>query len=86
MNLLRLSISLALLAGFPAQALLLQQGETRFDIDPATLQIVAGKTRLTRHWLGKPWLNCKAHRRRQAGNGPTALCRLPPDWRVAICA
>lgn len=54
MNLLRLSISLALLAGFPAQALLLQQGETRFDIDPATLQIVAGKTRLTRHWLGKP--------------------------------
>ncbi len=39
MNTLRLSFSLALLAGFPAQALLLQQGEARFDIDPATLQV-----------------------------------------------
>ncbi|HED2334634.1 TPA: glycoside hydrolase [Serratia liquefaciens] len=53
MNLLRLSISLALLAGFPAQALLLQQGETRFDIDPATLQIVAGKNQVNQALAGQ---------------------------------
>lgn len=41
MNTIRLSISLALLVVFPAQALLLQQGEARFDIDPATLQVTA---------------------------------------------
>ncbi|MGN7972940.1 glycoside hydrolase [Serratia sp. 22264] len=44
MNMLRLSISFALFAAVPADALLLQQGAARFDIDPATLQITAGKT------------------------------------------
>ncbi|MDT3249819.1 glycoside hydrolase [Serratia sp. root2] len=44
MHMLRFSISLALLAALPADALLLQQGATRFDIDPATLQIASGNT------------------------------------------
>lgn len=46
MSMLRLSISLALLAAFPTKALILEQGALRFDIDPATLQITVNKTQV----------------------------------------
>ncbi|MGG1979921.1 hypothetical protein ABFY53_00970 [Serratia nematodiphila] len=34
--------ALALLISFPADALLLQQGDVQFELDPATLHIAAG--------------------------------------------
>ena len=35
-------LALALLVSYPADALLLQQGDAQFELDPATLRIAAG--------------------------------------------
>ncbi|SUI83587.1 Protein of uncharacterised function (DUF3111) [Serratia quinivorans] len=76
MNMLRLSISLALFAGFPAQALLLQQGETRYEIDPATLQVTAGKIQVNQAQVGQTVANLQSTPAQASWQWPNSAMQL----------
>lgn len=79
-------LALALLVSYPADALLLQQGDAQFELDPATLRIAAGAVPVN---LAQPAQQVEDPPRRHnapVGAGRRARSRLAPVWKAAICA
>lgn len=80
-------LALALLVSFPADALLLQQGDAQFELDPATLRIAAGAVPVNLAQPAQPVADLTASpQQRQLALAAEARSRLAPGWRTAICA
>ena len=69
-------LALALLVSFPADALLLQQGDAQFELDPATLRIAAGAVPVNLAQPAQPVADLTASPQRASWRWPQSAVKV----------